>query len=187
MNTKLMRTLTIITLLSIGTFTYAESRNSFSFKVGTFDMTNASQTINSSAYVFEAESSSVFAFEYERQLRNNFSIAAGYLQYTNQILSGSSVNQTADSTHFMAIGRKYFPFGRYILPYIGVGVGLSTVTVDGSGFGPGFHGVAGIKFNLKSISLIIETRAVSAKPTDIYNDSLDISGNGVFAGLAFNF
>ena len=187
MNSKLIKTVTIITMLCVGTLAHATGKNSFTLKSGTFEIGNTAQTLDGIPFVFEAESSSVIAFEYERELRNDFSIAAGLLKYSNKIISGSSTSSTIDSLHVMAIGRKYIPIGEHILPYIGIGVGISSANIDGIGFGPGFHGVAGLKLRFNKVSFIVESRYVSAKPKDIYSTAVDISGSGVFAGASLHF
>lgn len=188
MNNKLIQTMLLIVVFSTNTFAYAEKKNSFSFKGGNFQLDNTAQTVGASSIVFEEDSTEVFSFEYERQLPGNFSFAVGVTRYSNDILSGATSSSSADIAHVMVLGRKYFELSKYFLPYLGVGIGPSIATIDGSGISvSSFHGVAGFKIPLDRISLILEYKAISSTVKDIDNDKFDVSGDGVFAGISFNF
>ncbi|MDH5371274.1 MAG: porin family protein, partial [Gammaproteobacteria bacterium] len=188
MKNKLVKTILFIVMFSGNSFAYAEKKNSFSFKSGSFALNKTSQTIDFSTYIFEEESTDVFSFEYERQLPNNYSIAVGMTRYSNEILSGSAINTSAEVTHVMILGRKYLGLSKYFLPYLGVGIGPSIATIDGSGISiASLHGVAGLKIPLDRISLLLEYKVISSTVKDINSDNFEVSGDGVFAGISFNF
>ena len=188
MNNKLLKTMLLIFIFSANSIAYAEKKNSFSFKGGSFALDKTSQTIDYTAFVFEEESTDVYSFEYERQLPNNFSVAVGVTRYSNEILSGSTSSTSAEITHVMILGRKYFEFSKYFLPYLGVGIGPSIATIDGSGISiASLHGVAGLKIPLDRISLLLEYKVISSTVQDVYSDNFVVSGEGLFAGMSFNF
>ena len=187
MNKKHISILLFFISISLGLPVSAENKNIFSFKTGSFSIDNKSQTIGTSPFVFDTDSTGIFAFEYERLLKNNISVGAGFITYANDIVSGSSTSSSATSIHVMAIGKKYFAMTNNILPYLGVGFGTGTSTIDGIGFGPALQGMVGIKFRAKNVSLLIEYRAVSATVEDIDDEKLDVSGDGVFGGVSFSF
>lgn len=187
MKRKLLPALIFISVISGGTPAIAENKNIFSFKTGSFTINNGSQTLGISPFEFETGSEDIFAFEYERLLRNNFSIGAGFLTYENDIISGSSTSSTATSIHVMATGKKYFEVTKNLLPYLGIGIGTATATIDGAGVGMALQGIAGIKLKLNRMSILVEYRSLSADVEDIDEAELDVSGTGVFGGISFNF
>jgi len=78
-----------------------------------------------------------------------------------------------------------------VQPFIGVGAGVSTATLSGGYFGTvsdfGIQFVAGVKFPFEDVSAVIEYKVISSEPTDDFGSSVDLSGDGLFAGLAINF
>jgi len=106
------------------------------------------------------------------------------ITYSNDIVA---ISNDADTAIVMGTLRKYFDVSKYIQPYIGAGAGVSVVTIDGTGAGIAFQGMAGVKFPFNGISAILEYKFLSSEADDGFGSTVDVSGSGIFAGVAFNF
>ena len=187
MKIKLIKLSLIIISFAISSISFASGENSLIFKLGSYSLATSNQTIVSPV-TFDTDSSSVFSLEYERQFGNDVSWGGELISYSNTYSSGAG---KADSTHVLFNIKKYIVVSANVKPFFGVGLGGSSVTLGGigtgSGGGLGFQAMAGIKFPLDAISLILEYKFISAKPDDVVGTSVDISGGGFFAGIALNF
>lgn len=187
MKIKLIKLSLIIISFAISSISFARGENSLIFKLGSYSLATSNQTIVSPV-TFDTASSSVFSLEYEHQVGNDVSWGGELISYDNTYSSGAG---KADSTHVLFNIKKYIDVSANVKPFFGVGLGGSSVTLGGigtgSGGGLGFQAMAGVKFPLDAISLILEYKFISAKPDDVVGTSVDISGNGFFAGVAINF
>ena len=121
---------------------------------------------------------------YERRFGKDLSWGVEYLTYSNDIIADSD---DADTAIVMGTIRKYFDVSKHVQPYIGAGAGVSVVTIFGSAAGIAFQGMAGVKFPFNGISAILEYKFISSEAEDAYGATVDVSGSGIFAGVAFNF
>jgi len=162
--------------------------NIITIKTGSFSLSKANQNINAINVNFDDAASGVLAIEYERKLRNNMTWGGEIILYENDYTPGVAY---ASSTHIFANIKKYFAVSKHIQPFIGTGLGGSTVTLGGTGSGSGgtlgFQAMAGISFPFESVTLLLEYKLINAKPDDDFGTSIDISGNGFFAGVGFKF
>ena len=88
--------------------------------------------------------------------------------------------------------KKYFDIAKHVHPFIGAGVGGSSVRLSGASSsgtagGLGFQFMAGIKFPFEDVSFVVEYKVIDAEPADLVGSTVDLSGDGFFAGLAINF
>ncbi|MCW9032322.1 MAG: porin family protein [Gammaproteobacteria bacterium] len=186
MNKSIITTTVLLFMLSAGSMVHAATGSSLNIKTGSFSINDKTQNIGGTTVTFDDSSDSVFSIEYESAFGKNFSWGVDVLNYSNDILAGSSAND-ASSLLIMGTVRKYFDVSKHVQPYIGGGVGTSVVTIVGSGSGIAFQGMAGIKFPFDSISAILEYKFISSEADDDYGASIDVSGSGIFAGIAINF
>ena len=179
----------IVGLLCAVSMANAENDTSLNLKMGSFSMSDATQTIGSFDVTFDDSSSSVFSVEYEKQRSNNMSWGIEVASYTNDIIASTPATSSSDASTLliMANARKYFDASKSVKPYIGGGIGLTVVTISGSGSGLAFQGMAGLKFPFDNISALIEYKYVSSEAEDDYGTPVDTSGSGIFAGIAINF
>lgn len=184
MKIKLVKNVMVSAMLLSSSFAFAAGDNSISIKAGSFSI----DTTNQLGVTFDDSSSSVFAIEYERNFKKDMSWGVEYINYDNTYSSGTG---TASSSHIFGNFRKYFEVAKNVKPYIGAGAGISTVSLGGIGTGTGsdigFQFMAGVKFPFENISAVVEYKIISASPDDDFGTSVDISGNGIFAGIGFNF
>ena len=184
-----MKNIILTVALFIVSFSlYAEHQSSVYLKLGSFTMAKESQTIIG-AVTFDTTSTSIFALEYEKKMRNNMSWGGELISYQNDYTPGAG---KTDTTHIMANIRKSFDVAKHFKPFIGVGVGASTATfsggaLTGSAGGLGFQAMAGIRIPFDEVSIIAEYKVISAKPDDSTGTSVDISGRGLFIGVGMNF
>lgn len=188
MNFKIIKTTAIILLLGLNAATYAEDKNNIVIKAGSFDLSSTNQTIISPV-TFDAKSTSVFAIEYERNFGDDMSWGVEYISYENTFNSGAS---SASSSLILANFKKYFDASKSIKPFIGVGAGAAIVSLSGSGAGGsagalGTQLMGGVKFIFKSVDAVLEYKLVSGEPEDAVGTTVDISGSGLFAGIAIKF
>ena len=188
MKGKLIKLSAVSVLLSLSMSASAETYNNITLKLGQFKLADKSQVIVS-AVTFNENSTSEYALEYEHKLRNNITFGGELISYKNSFNSGSD---SANATHVFANFKKYFDVAPHFNPFIGVGAGGSSVRLSGSsssgtagGFGIQFMG--GIKFEFEDISAVVEYKVISAEPADLVGSTVNLSGDGLYAGLAINF
>ena len=188
MKGKLIKLSAVSVLLSLSMTASAETYNSITLKLGQFKLADKSQVIKS-AVTFDEKSKTVYALEYEHKLRNNITFGGELISYKNTFNSGSD---TAHATHVFANFKKYFDVTPHFHPFIGVGAGGSGVRLSGAsssgtagGFGIQFMG--GLKFVFEEISAGIEYKVISAEPADLAGSTVNLSGDGLYAGISINF
>lgn len=189
MKDNIIRAMALVAMLSACSIVHAENGNSIHIKTGSFRINDATQKVGVATMTFDDSASTVFSIEYERQFGKDVSWGVELVDYSNDILasSPSTIANDANTTIVMGTVRKYFDVSINVQPYIGGGAGVSVVTVYGSGSGLAFQGMAGVKFPFDSISAILEYKFISSEAEDDIGASIDVSGSGIFAGIAINF
>lgn len=185
MKIKVVTILSALALMAMFTTANAADVSSFHFKTGNFNLSDTAQTIGGVSVTIDESASSVYALEYEATLSESVTWGVEVITYSNDITSGSSAN--LDSVHAMVNVRKYFDATTHVKPYVGAGFGANVVTIIGSGSGFSFQGLAGIKFPFDKIAAVLEYKVISAEAEDQLGATVDVSGNGIFAGIAFSF
>ena len=187
MKKSFVKTTVLIAMLSAASMAHAANESSFALKAGSFTLDSKDQNILGPK-TFDDSSSSVFALEYEKNMNNNLSWGVEFISYSNDYSAGTG---TADAFHVMGNIRKYFDASKRVKPYIGGGIGVAGVSmsgpVTGSASGISFQVMGGVKFPFKAVSAILEYKFISAEPEDSAGTTVDTSGTGIFAGIAFNF
>jgi len=191
MKKSIIKVTVLVALLSVGSMGHAANKSSFSIKVGDFTLSEKLQNIGGFITEFDDSSSSVFALEYEKQIKNNLSWGIELINYSNDIIriNGFSVSSIdADTLLIMLNGKKYFDASKVVKPFVGAGIGVSAVDINGaSASAIAFQAMAGLKFPFDKISAFVEYKLVSSDAEDSVGDKVDVSGSGIFAGIAFNF
>lgn len=186
MKSEIIGATLLVAMLSTSSIVHAAGESSFAIKMGNIDLDNTSNAITGGPFVFEESSSSVFSLEYEKQVRNNISWGVEVVSYSNAPVSGTLAD--ADTVLVMGNARKYFDISERIKPFVGGGIGLTTINLDFvTVSGLSYQVMAGIKFPFKKISAILEYKLVSSEAEDSVGETIDTSGSGIFAGIAFNF
>ena len=185
MKLKLLKTSAVIALLSISATGFAANKASVIIKMGSF----STSTSNQLGVVFDTTSSGVFSLEYEARLKKNTSWGVEYISYQNDYSSGAG---NATATHIAGNFRQYFDAGKFVKPFIGAGISAASASLGGVGSGSaggiGFQAMGGVKFPFsKKAFAVLEYKIISANPDDSNGTSIDISGNGLFAGIGFKF
>lgn len=189
MKNRILKITTLFTLLLSASLANAAGGHSLNIKTASLTLSEKTQTIGSRTVTFDDSAKSVFSIEYEQEFGQGLTWGVDLTSYTNDITASTPSTSANDMSSVVISGtvRKYFDAGKYVKPYIGGGMGVSAVTIVGSGSGLAFQGMAGIKFPFDSISAVIEYKVISSDPEDDVGASVDISSSGVFAGIAINF
>lgn len=192
MKSKIIGATVLVAMLSTTSIVHAAGEGSFAIKTGSFNMSEQTQNIGGFITTFDDSSSSVFAFEYEKNIKNNVSWGFEIINYSNDItlINGSPPisSISADTMLIMANGKKYFDVSKSVKPFIGGGIGISAVDLNGaSASSIAFQGMAGIKFPFDNFSASVEYKLAMSDAEDSVGDKIDVSGSGLFAGIAFNF
>jgi len=188
MKGKFLKLSALIAMLVMSSSSFAETYNNITLKLGSFTLSDSNQVIVGPV-TFDTTSKSVFAIEYEHKLRNNTSFGGELISYKNTFNSGAD---QANATHVFANFKKYFDVADHVQPFIGVGAGGSSVRLSGASSsgtagGIGFQFMAGIKFVFNEVSMLVEYKVIDAEPADLIGSTVDLSGDGLFAGLSINF
>lgn len=144
--------------------------------------------------VFADEADQVYAIEYEWRNRQGFAIGAEYFSFANDWVSSRAGRRGELSAFTLTFNaKKYFAPTRWLLPYLGGGIGwaganLESPTEDTGLVGLVVQGLAGVEFKVaKHLGLYTQAKFVSSKVEDGYDDGLTISGTAYTAGLAIHF
>ena len=183
--------------LVVSSLTYAKGDeypvHSLTIKSGDFVFDNKVQLVGSTEVTFDVDSSSASAIGYEKRKKSGFAWGLEVTSYKNSYTT-SSASGVATSRLAMFNFKKYFKITKHIQPFIGGGVGISAVVLkndatggSGGAITVGSQAMAGVAFPFKRVTLILEYKAINAEPEDVAGDTVKISGNGVFAGVAINF
>lgn len=184
MKSKIIRVTALIAMLSAGSLVHAANGSSLNIKTGSFTLDSKTQNIGGTTVTFDDSSSSVFSVEYERGFGKDLFWGVEFLSYSNDIVANFN---DADTVIVMGTVRKYFDVSKHVQPYIGGGAGVSVVTIVGTGSGIAFQGMAGVKFPFNSVSAILEYKFISSEAEDDFGATIDVTGSGIFAGIAINF
>ncbi len=188
MKSKMIQTTVLVTMLATSSLANALG-SSINIKTASLTLSEKTQNIGSRTVTFDDSASSVFSIEYEREFGLGLSWGIETISYSNDILASSPSTSANDMNTLIVMGtiRKYFDLSPHVKPYFGAGAGVSVVTIVGSGSGIGFQGMVGVKFPFDSVSAILEYKVISSEPDDDLGASVDVSSDGVFAGVSINF
>lgn len=171
----------------------SNNKNTIIIKSGSFNISEASQTIAGSSATFEENSSSVIAIEYSRKFGNNLTYGGELVKYSNEY--ATFISGDVDTTIIIANIKKYFDLSTHFQPFIGAGAGAVLTTVsgpfDGSAGGFATSLVLGAEIPFENIGIHIEYKYLSAtadnETTSGNTAKFDVSGSGIFAGVSIHF
>ena len=107
MNKSMIATTALLVMFSAASMVHAANGSSMNIKTGSFSINEQTQNIGGTTVTFDDASDSVFSIEYESEFGNNLSWGVEVLNYSNDILAGTSADD-ASSLLVMGTIRKYF-------------------------------------------------------------------------------
>lgn len=159
-------------------------------KSGSYKLSDDTQTFAGKTNFFDDSSDSAFSGEFEWRTAGNISFGGEILVYSHDFTGGGS-NGTADTVIVTANIKKYFKASNTIYPFIGFGIGGVVTSLReefiGSGSGAATQFMAGMQIRGRRVGFHIEYKLINAKPEDIFDEPIDVSGSGIFAGLSIHF
>ena len=161
-------------------------------KAGSFELSDDTQGISGGiSLMFDKDASSVFAIEYEWGI-DEVVLGGELLGYSNDWDSSAATSGDNDTLAIMFNVKRYFEIHKSIQVYIGGGIGIASVDLDGpSGSATGddlaLQVMAGVTVRAKKVGFYTEVKSFSSEPEDDFGDDIDVSGTGLFGGMSFHF
>lgn len=163
-------------------------------KGGDFTLSDRSQVVDvfpSTITATFTEKNSLFGVEYDHVFDNGFSIGGGIEAFNMDYTTNQPGNGEVDVTFFMFNGKYYFS-GSNIKPFVGASAGFALTDFTGDVLGNtiGFAAAvsAGIRFQFSLVGIYLEYKNhFSANTEDTLEADVDVAGDGVYAGLSFQF
>lgn len=162
-------------------------------KTGALTLSEDRQTILGDARVFDDSTSGLYGVEALYQFPSGVSVGGEILGFTaNFVTEGSSDRHDVDVLIVFANARQYFRTDASLQPYIGAGIGVAVTdtsgpTIVGSTSGLAYQLLAGAEYRSGNFGLFAEYKYLSADTESSNNEKIDVSGSGLFAGVAFHF
>ncbi len=161
-------------------------------KAGSFELSDDTQGISGGiSLMFDEDASGVFAIEYEWGI-DKVVLGGELLGYSNDWDSSAATSGDNDTLAIMFNVKRYFEIHKSIQFYIGGGIGIASVDLEGpSGSATGddlaLQVMTGVTVRAKKVGLYTEVKSFSSEPEDDFGDDIDVSGTGLFGGISFHF
>jgi opacity protein-like surface antigen len=162
-------------------------------KTGSLTLTEDRQTILAADRRFEESVSGLLAVELYYQFDSGLTLGGELIQYSAEFTTlGMMDNHDVDVTIILFNSRKYFRNYSGLQPYIGAGIGVAVTDISGPTIGGNTAGVAyklltGLEYRWAKVGLFGELNYIGADTEDDNNESVDVSGTGIAAGVVFHF
>jgi len=169
----------VAVIVKAGALTLSEESQNITVGVTNYDL------------AFDDSASGPFAVEAYYQYPSGFTIGGEILSYTAQFTTSSNLHDM-DVLVFSANAKKYFRDRSSFQPFIGAGIGYALTDISGpiltgNTSGISYQLMVGAEYRTESIGLIAEYKIIGADTEDDSGQSIDVSGSGIFAGVAFHF
>jgi opacity protein-like surface antigen len=169
-----------------------EERNGLIFKAGSYSPSDNDQTVAGLPITFDDSADTVLGLEYEFRFSEEVGFGVELLAFSAPYKENFfSTPGEADVVMLMANVRRYFYVAENFRPYFGAGLGAVGVSmsgpINGSAGGLGFQGMIGAEIPFERVGLVLEYKYVAAEAEDDYDQKVDVSGSGFFAGLVMRF
>jgi len=161
-------------------------------KTGTLTLSDNAQTILGTARQFDESVSGLYAIEAYYQFDSGIAFGGEILGYTAEFTTAGIDKHDVDVTILFANVKNYFRVNSSLQPFIGAGIGaastdISGSTISGNTSGIAYQLMAGIEYRGTDIGVFGEFKYVGADTESDSNESVDVSGTGILAGVSFHF
>ena len=162
-------------------------------KGGDFNLEDRTQTVDifpSTVNAAFEEKNTLIGVEYDHVFSNNFSIGGGFETYSMDYTTGTG-SGNADVSFLMFNGKYYFSKSSF-KPFIGASAGFAITDfsgdIIGNSAGLAIAITAGLRFQFSPVGIYVEYKNyLSANTEDEFDAEVNVAGDGVFAGLSFQF
>jgi opacity protein-like surface antigen len=162
-------------------------------KTGSLSLSKGRQTILATDRDFDENASGIFAAEFNYQFDNGLSVGGEFIKYSAEFTTVSLTDtHTVDVSIVLVNAKQYFRTYSGLQPYISAGAGIAVTDVSGPTISGNTAGVAyqlstGLQYRGANIGIFGELRYIGANTEDDNGETIDVTGSGVFAGVAFHF
>lgn len=163
------------------------------FKVGALTLSEDTQMITGANRRFDNSVSGLYAIEAYYQFDTGLTLGGEIMHYTTEFTTvGFNDRHDVDVIVLMANTKKYFHTSSRLQPFIGVGIGFASTNISGPAingytYGLAYQLMAGVEYRGTNMGVFGEVKYVGADTESKYDVNIDVSGIGIFAGIAFHF
>ena len=178
---------------SSSTPTYTPGNMSLLIKTGALTLSSETQTILGNDWRFDDSASGIYDIELYYQFDSGLTVGGELIGYSAEFTTLANTDKhTVDVLILMGNAKQYFRPESSFQPYIGAGIGVATADVSGpslsgSTSGLAYQAMAGIEYRGENFGVTAEYKFISADTEDSAGQKVDVSGSGIFAGIAIHF
>ena len=162
-------------------------------KTGIMTLSEDTQFIVGANRSFDSSASSPLSIEAYYQFSSGLTAGGEIMSYTaNFTTVGLSDEHDVDVLLIMGNVKQYFRNRSRLQPFIGAGIGSVTTSISGPTISGDTSGIAyqllgGVEYRNSNLGFSGEVKYISADSKSDNNESVDVSGIGIFAGIAYHF
>ena len=162
-------------------------------KLGSMTLAEDTQTIYGTDRNYDDKVSGLYAIEAYYQFVSGFTMGGELLSYSTTFTTvGFNDTHDVDVDILLANAKQYFRAYSSLQPYLGAGVGLAATdvsgpSVQGNTSGLAYQLLAGVEYRGKTVGGFGEFKYLSADTESDDNQSIDVSGTVLLAGIALHF
>lgn len=162
-------------------------------KTGALTLSEDTQTILGVDRSFDDSASGLLTVEGYYQFDSGFTVGGEILNYSAEFTTvGLNDVHDVDVLILLANAKKYYRINSSLQPFIGAGIGYASTDISGPSIGGSTSGLAyqlmaGVEYRSANIGIFGEIKTIGADTESDNNESIDVSGTGFFAGVAFHF
>ncbi len=161
-------------------------------KLGTMTLSEDTQFIVSADRSFD-DSVSPYGIEAYYQYPSGLTLGGEVLSYSASFTTvGQTDQHDVDVFLITANVKQYFRSESNLQPYIGAGLGSASTEISGPNVAGDATGIAyqllgGLEYRGDDVGFFGEIKYIDAAAESDNNETVDVSGIGIFAGFAFHF
>lgn len=173
--------------------TFPGSGLGMALRAGALSVSSTEQTIFAGSRTFDSSTSTPLSVEMYWAFSNGLSLGGEYLGYSARFTTtGMNDTHNVDVAGLLFNARLFFRVQQAFRPYIGAGLGVAVADVNGplingSSSGAAYQLIVGAEYRFSSVSMSAEYRNLSADTSGSSDEHVDVSANGIMAGLSFAF
>lgn len=161
-------------------------------KTGSLSLSKQTQTILLADRLFDKKATGLYGIEVYYQYDDGLAWGGELLGYKAHFITSGSTAPGDVAVHVvLANAKQYYRTETRLQPYLGVGMGAAVTDVSGAitGNSAGFayQLVAGMEYRGVGMGAFLEAKYVGAKTKSGNAQTVDVTGSGLFAGIAFHF
>lgn len=158
---------------------------------GRFKLAKGSQEVAGLPSTYDTTSKSAFGAELEWRSKAGFAVSGEAFRYENELaLNAPTTNARQEVFALMVNGKYYFRAASWFYPFVGAGVGGTSVTysgaLKGTATGPAYQGLAGMELRFKPVGLHLQYKYLSSTTGDS-GRKVNVGGSGILVGVSISF